>query len=327
MATLETLEMSGTGDGNNKIPRAVPGAHWCFTWNNYSEEDLATLETNFKKEIKTNKLFQYLFSREVGEKCGTPHLQGWISTGDPKIKIRPNEKFKTMKNGINLVRWEKTKGSKEDNVKYCTKSGGEMHSNVTLLKDPLKGLELYEYQKEILDLINTEPDNRSIYWYWEQTGNLGKTTLAKHICMNHKALYVNGKAADIKSAIVTELKEGRDAPKIVLFGYPRTSEDYVSYASLEEVKDGLFFSGKYESGMCIFNPPHVIVFANFMPDESKLSKDRWIVRHIRPEEVVKEEEERDPVEPYEGDIDEILDDEWYEKIEKEYNISRLKGFN
>jgi len=249
MATLETLEMSGTGDGNNKIPRAVPGAHWCFTWNNYSEEDLATLETNFKKEIKTNKLFQYLFSREVGEKCGTPHLQGWISTGDPKIKIRPNEKFKTMKNGINLVRWEKTKGSKEDNVKYCTKSGGEMHSNVTLLKDPLKGLELYEYQKEILNLINTEPDNRSIYWYWEQTGNLGKTTLAKHICMNHKALYVNGKAADIKSAIVTELKEGRDAPKIVLFGYPRTSEDYVSYASLEEVKDGLFFSGKYESGM------------------------------------------------------------------------------
>ncbi len=57
-------------------------------------------------------------------------------------------------------------------------------------------------------------------------------------------------------------------------------EDYVSYQALEEIKDGIFFSGKYEGGMKIFNSPHVICFANFSPAEHKLSGDRWVVEEV-----------------------------------------------
>jgi len=67
---------------------------------------------------------------------------------------------------------------------------------------------------------------------------------------------------------------------MAIFGYARSKENYISYEALEEIKDGLFFSGKYESGMVCINPPHVVVLCNFAPDESKLSKDRWVIKNI-----------------------------------------------
>lgn len=90
------------------------------------------------------------------------------------------------------------------------------------------------------------------------------------------AIYVQGKASDIKAAIVAMAVK----PTIVIFGLPRSMEDYVSYEAIESVKDGIFFSGKYESGMCLFKPPHILIFANFMPDESKLSSDRWRITRL-----------------------------------------------
>lgn len=267
METLETFgNIGNTGEGNTKLPRAVPGRYWCFTLNNWKLETLETMETYFKKgDIK------YIIGEEVGEN-GTPHLQGYIECPS---KVRPIEKFGLDKN----IHWEKCKGNKSQNIKYCSKDG-KIHTNIDILKDPLKGLELYKWQTDILNIIKTEPDNRTINWYYGINGCEGKTTLAKHICINNKeALYVNGKGADVKCAIAEMLKKDI-SPKVVIFGFPRTAEDYCCYSALEEVKDGLFFSGKFESTMCMFNSPHIIVFANFKPDIKKLSKDRWNIINI-----------------------------------------------
>lgn len=117
------------------------------------------------------------------------------------------------------------------------------------------------------------PSKRKIIWIWDKVGNTGKTTLAKHLCMYHGAIYVSGKAADIKHAIISMAVK----PKIVIIDCPRTSENYVSYAALESVQNGFFFSGKYEGGQCLFEIPHVIVFANFPPIRENLSADRWKV--------------------------------------------------
>jgi len=46
------------------------------------------------------------------------------------------------------------------------------------------------------------------------------------------------------------------------------------------LKDGVVFSGKYEGGARLFPPPHVIIFANFLPDFTKLSADRWVIRTL-----------------------------------------------
>jgi hypothetical protein len=146
--------------------------------------------------------------------------------------------------------------------------------------DPLEGFQLRPFQLEIKEMIQTKPDPRKILWYWDSKGNIGKTTIAKHLCMKDETcIYVSGKAADIKSMIQVMKAKGKDV-NTILFGIPRFSQDYVSYSALEELKDGIFFSGKYEAGMVIMNTPHIIVMANFAPDESKLSADRWDIRDL-----------------------------------------------
>lgn len=197
-----------------------------------------------------------------------------------KKKIRPVETFKTKE-----VHWEKAKGSKDDNIKYCSKDG-KVHTNFKIrrpLVDPLHELKLYSFQKKVIEIVqNCKMDSRTIHWFWEPDGKTGKSSLAKSIIMKrpNEGIYVSGKSADIKFAIVEFLKNSENDLHFCIFNFTKSLEDYVSYEALESVKDGIFFSGKYESGTCLFNPPHVVCFANFFPNCTKLSKDRWKIYRI-----------------------------------------------
>lgn len=67
---------------------------------------------------------------------------------------------------------------------------------------------------------------------------------------------------------------------MAIFDYTRSQEEYISYEALEAVKNGIFYNNKYESGMVVYNTPHVIVLSNFRPDLSKLSADRWRIKEV-----------------------------------------------
>ena len=125
-----------------------------------------------------------------------------------------------------------------------------------------------------------EPNDRTIYWFWEQTGNVGKTSFAKYTAVHSGSLIVSGKGNDMKYGIIKYKEKHGVAPRIVIIDIPRSIKDYVSYSGIEEIKNGLFFCGKYESDMCVFNSPHVICFSNSPPDTSKFSKDRWCIYEI-----------------------------------------------
>jgi len=66
-----------------------------------------------------------------------------------------------------------------------------------------------------------------------------------------------------------------------VFDIPRTNIDYLNYEAIESIKNGCFFSGKYECTQVIMNCPHVIIFANSPPLEHKLSIDRWHIINIK----------------------------------------------
>lgn len=277
MERLETLETIGNlgnhGEGNTKLPRVIPSRYWCFTYFFKNISEMETLETLFKKEK-----IEYYFGVESCPTTGKDHLQGFINS---KNKIRPLEKFK-----IKEIHWEKTKGNKEQNLAYCSKEG-KIYTNMKLREavvDPLEGLKLHSWQEEILEIIKKKPDRRKIYWYWESTGNAGKSLFTTHLCLKHDALAVIGKAADVKFAFV-ELFKKRDIP-IVIWDIPRCIEnvDYISYTAIEEIKCGRVFSTKFESGMVIFNTPHIFIFANKPPNIEKMSKDRWVIKNINNEE-------------------------------------------
>lgn len=142
------------------------------------------------------------------------------------------------------------------------------------VKDPLENVELYDWQQEVMDIIVGEPDGRTIHWYWEAEGNKGKTVLAKHLALKHNACILgNGRKTDIAHAVDS-------GARIVCFVLPRDVEGRIAYGAIEQICDGLIFSGKYKSGTKIFDPPHVFVFANFPPEKEKMSEDRWNVVEI-----------------------------------------------
>ena len=254
----------------NTIPSSQ-SRKWCFTLNNYADGEIKTLEKVF-----VQKKWSYIIGAEVGATNATPHLQGYVASKKSAIR------FKTLKSIMPKAHIEKAMGSDEQNHKYCSKEGAFV-TNIVLPKtpkpliDPLEGKDLYEFQQEIIDMVKAVPGDRKVFWYWDDKGCKGKTTLAKHICMKHNALYVQGKASDIKFGVMDMIAK-RGEIDIVIMGLPRAYEAYVSYDAIESIKDGIFYSSKYESGMCVFNPPHVIILANFAPDETKLSSDRWVVK-------------------------------------------------
>jgi len=246
--------------GNTKPPRkerVTASMLWCFTLNNWCEEEFVYLAT-FCKE---NSNEEYVIGKEVGE-MGTPHLQGFIKFTS---KVRPLEKCANKR-----IHWEKCKGSLSDNVKYCTKENNFLKGKNIKVERPLKLItELYAWQQEIVDIISTEPDDRTIYWFYDSIGNCGKTQLTKYLCAKHGAMLVDGKKNDILYGCC-EMETD-----CYIFNFSRSVEDYVSYDSIEKLKDGLYYSSKYESKMIIRNSPHILIFANFLPDMAKLSMDRW----------------------------------------------------
>merc|ERR1711924_560248 len=141
--------------------------------------------------------------------------------------------------------------------------------------------QLYDWQKGVIDIINTEPDDRTLYWIWSATGNVGKTTFSKYLTHKFGAVQLGGKAADVKNGIVTYINDKGTEPEIILIPIPRSFKtDYLSYEGIENAKDMYFYSGKYEGGQVCGNCPHVFIFANIPPEEEKMSKDRWKVWQI-----------------------------------------------
>jgi hypothetical protein len=249
--------------GNTK--QISPAKHWVFTLNNHTLENIKNIE-------ESSSIKRYSFQEETGE-SGTPHLQGYIEF---ITKRRPKSIFENFN-----AHWEKCKRIK-DAIAYTqkedTRTGNQYLKGIKKIR-PLSYIkydDLYPWQKKISDLCKTEPDDRTINWLWEQTGNVGKSALVRHLCIMHGALLVSGKAADIKYQIAN----AREVPEIIIWDIPRTARNYVNYCALEEVKNGCFASNKYESKMIIINSPHVICFANFEPEYANMSEDRWKVQEI-----------------------------------------------
>lgn len=263
------------GNTNSSLTRIPASKYWAWT---YFYPDDKNIE-KFGSIVFTNKNWKWVYGDEICPDTGRKHLQGYIDFGK---KTRPTETIKYT----DKIHWEKCKGNKLQNVNYCTKDK-KYYTNMKIRRpiyDVLEGKELKPFQQEIKDLHNRPEDHedRYLYWYWEPDGKVGKTVLAKHLCIKYpdEVLFVSGKGADIKCAVKSFLENPDNDLKTVIFYFTKTLEDYVSYTAIEEVKDGIFFSGKYESGMSLFNSPNVICFANFEPNVNSLSSDRWRVKKI-----------------------------------------------
>lgn len=270
----DSVEVGNTA--STSPPKKTQGnacVHWCFTWNNYQFRDIECL-----KDLFSTICAKYAFQEEIGIEGKTPHLQGTISL---KQKARFTE-FSPAK----VIHWEKVKDLAAS-YEYCTKFDTRKPGTFPYCMNytPKREIqyftgEWYPWQKRCLEVLNSPPNIRDIYWFWSEHGGTGKSTFFRHLIGQLNCLPIcTGKHADLMN-IVFNAKDLDNCPAVVI-DLPRACGNKISYTALECIKSGVIVNTKYETGHKIINFIHIVVFANAPPDlDNKMSNERWIVECI-----------------------------------------------
>lgn len=133
---------------------------------------------------------------------------------------------------------------------------------------------LRTWQQDLYSAIMEPANDRKIVFVVDNEGNIGKSWFIRFMISKHPDLVQHlsvGKRDDLAFAV--------DVTKsIFLFDIPREQMEYLQYSVLEQIKDGLVFSPKYESRTKVLrHKSHVVVFCNEEPNYEKLSRDRYAV--------------------------------------------------
>lgn len=202
----------------------------------------------------------------------------WIERGilpvDKRGKVNEwKEIVEDIQHGMTLE--EITLKYPEASIRYCAgiKNMYELHRP----KHKFSILEKYgkynEIQEAIIAYVEGPTHDREIYWVYDPKGGAGKTDLANHLISNNNFLvFGNAKTADVALAWNGEN---------VIFDYSRSQQDHINYGVIEDIKNGRIFSGKYQSCTKLYARPKVLVFANFLPNQEKMSADRWNIQEIK----------------------------------------------
>lgn len=135
-------------------------------------------------------------------------------------------------------------------------------------------LPLLAWQQRVMDWADSETHDREIVWIYDLVGGCGKDHMTKKLVWSKGAGFVRyGSTKHCLNVVANNPKD------LWVVNLTRTKpQDYDSnevYATIESIKDGFFFVPHYEGKMVMQKIPKVLVFANFPPDQTMLSKDRW----------------------------------------------------
>lgn len=132
---------------------------------------------------------------------------------------------------------------------------------------------LRPWQEEVKKLLYAQED-REVLWLCCENGKSGKTQLGKNL-MDDGGFYTRG--GNWNNIAYRYAEES-----VVIYDLTRTQEEFIPYKQIETFKDGIIESGKYmstikapEEGYC-----KIIIMANYYPDVSKLTMDRWRILTI-----------------------------------------------
>ncbi len=164
--------------------------NWCFTINNYRDEPA------IQKWLTDNCKYA-LYGREVGEKCGTPHLQGYCEFENKRVYKGIS---KAMENATVFPRC----GTQEQATVYCekdkdtwehgTKSAQGKRNDLTEVREALdEGMGIRQivrqgvaknYQgirmaEKLLEIFEPPREGRPIVHWWHGSTGTGKSYAAR----------------------------------------------------------------------------------------------------------------------------------------------------
>lgn len=134
------------------------------------------------------------------------------------------------------------------------------------------GFELNEWQQELDGQLRQEPDDRSILFVVDPIGSSGKSMFVRHQLTTYPdetQVVKLGKRDDL-AYVIDPLK------RVFFFDIPRLGMQFFQYNVVEQIKDRIVFSAKYQSCVKVFDhDAHVVVFCNEQPDLNAMTGDRF----------------------------------------------------
>lgn len=243
-----------------------------------SEHEKNNIEQLFRKDCD-----RWCFQLERGEETGYEHYQCRISF---KVKKRLSTAINWFNENIGSGHISVTcdathrKGNMFYVMKEETRIDGPWSDQATtdehyvpkrLRIEP----EWRPWQQKVIDDLNSEPDDRTINVIIDEKGNIGKSLLTMYLAANKRARRIP-QQKDIRD--VMRLIMSGDPVKCYFIDFPRaiSERDQNSmYAAIEEIKNGYCYDDRYKFRERYFDPPHVWIFTNRMPNLELASKDRW----------------------------------------------------
>lgn len=291
----------------------MQGVRWCFTYNNYTEDDVARLES-LGGNLERSGLRYLVFGREVGE-SGTPHLQGYCI-------FTSRRRLRSLRELIGeRGHFEVSRGTPQQASDYCKKERNFIEfgsiptrrtaPSITDFCDWVRVLNDFpterqianqfpnlwiRYNTRLVDLaVQIRPrvqleEGALLPWQQELFDQLLEQPDDRTITFVVDQAGGMGKTwfcrycfsrMENVQLLSVDKKENLalaiDITKSVfLFNVARGGMEYIQYQFLENLKDRLVFSGKYYSQMKILlNKCHVIILCNEQPDMEKMTGDRY----------------------------------------------------
>jgi len=257
----------------------------CFTLNkseNQTEDEFKELYSQLQEDLRP-LCEKFIFQLERGEQEGRLHYQGFIH-------LKEKRRCDTLRN---LLLSDERRGlyispcseqGKSAAARYCLKAdtriaGPWADKEIYMGQDlPSK---LYTWQENIRKILLGPMEDRKIHWFWDTEGGMGKSKFSKFMKFHHEIPKITfGKCSDLLNLVSKQPNK-----KGYIFDLSRTKSREIDideiYSAIENIKNGHFVNTKYEVEEILMMPPHIVVFANYPPDTTKLSSDRWIIQELR----------------------------------------------
>ena len=175
-----------------------------FTWNKPQTVVNSQFETchTMMKQVLTSKLpgIKFIFQLEKGLDSQLLHMQGHMKL---KVKHRPKEVAQKLREDMPGIHVSPDSNIGSTNAEfYCTKKdetyvAGPWADESYIVPDYSDLDEPYGWQVAIKDILLGEPEKRTIYWVWEETGCTGKSQFTTYMEVYHKIVGLGlGKASD-----------------------------------------------------------------------------------------------------------------------------------
>ena len=148
---------------------------------------------------------------------------------------------------------------------------------------------MFDWQLKLFQMCQNHVSNdRTIHYYWEDIGNVGKSKLCYWILnyISHAIVVGSESGNDDILFKVGEYVKLHGRVDVIVIDLPRTAENIFPTRAIESIKNKFWFYGKYKGGDIILaedNDPIIFIFSNSPPNKDDFSMDRWNIVNITQE--------------------------------------------